>query len=74
MPFYSDYFGVDKKLHSRVKLARNWVDDNCSKYLCLADTGADATSEYDNSMTKPMERMACHCFCHGVLIEMVQSL
>jgi len=51
--FNSNYFGVGKKLHSRVKLAREWLDDNHSKYPCLADSGADATSKCQNSTTKP---------------------
>jgi len=54
--FYSDYFGVGKKLHSRVKLAREWLDDNHSKYLCLANSGADATSKCDKLMGKPTSK------------------
>jgi len=54
--FYSDYFGVGKKLHSRVKLAREWLHDNHSKYPCLSNSGADATSKCKTSMTEPTSK------------------
>jgi len=39
--FYSEYFGVGKKLHSRVKLAREWLDENCSKYSFIQTSSKD---------------------------------
>jgi len=51
--FYRDYFGVGKKVHSRVKLARKQLHDNCSKYPCLSNSGADATSKGNTSTTEP---------------------
>jgi len=54
--FDSEYFGIDKRLHSRVKLAREWLDKHWLNYLCLADSGVDAISVSENSMTKPTSK------------------
>jgi len=50
--FYSEYFGVGKKLHLRVKQAREWLDENHSKYSFLSDSIAAATGQSEISMTQ----------------------